>query len=348
MIAAPRGHSPGLSVLVATWNGWALTRRALRSLYSTAPPGLDLEVIVADNGSTDETRSALAAEFPSVRVLALGSNCGFAAANNRALEVARSQLLLLLNNDTVLDQGSLAALLQCANSRPEFHVFAAQMVRFDAPQVVDNRGIYLDATAHCRQIDTGAPTDALAAPVEVFGASGGACLIRRSVVDAIGLFDESLESYLEDCDFALRARAAGYRCLYIPQAVVRHVGSATGNRISRHKLYLIQRNALIVRRRWIRLDPWHAASWLFHAREVYHVARSVFTGHPGVVLRAKRDALRSATRAEADAPTTQQLLRSWFGVRRRPAPPPHPAGATLSGSAGERGASRVPERGRPR
>lgn len=330
-------HAPpaDLSVIMVTWNGWDLTRRALASLYATAPAGLRLEVVVVDNDSTDATRPALAAEFPQVRLVRLDRNYGFATANNRAIPHATAPLLFLLNNDTVVEPGALAALVDAARAHPAFDVFASQMVQLADPGRVDNRGIYLDATAHCRQLDTDAPVEPGRPACEIFGASAGACVLRRRVVDELQLFDESLESYWEDCDFAYRVRAAGHRCLYVPGARIRHVGSATGNRIADRKLYLIQRNMPLVTARWLRFPPLRAYSWLFAARELYYVARAPLAGRGGLVLRAKRDAWRRTAR-EGRRSTGDAALRRWIGRKARPLDPARAAGGEAPAAADTR------------
>jgi GT2 family glycosyltransferase len=305
--------APLFSVVIVTWNGWSLTERTLRSLYEDAA-GRDVEIIVADNGSTDGTVDRLVAEFPAVRTLAFNENLGFATANNRAIQHASAPLVFLLNNDTVVLRGTLTALLDAAARSSAYALFSTQMIQMHAPDRVDNRGLYVDATAHCRQLDTNAPVEPGRGEGEVFGASGGAVVIRAELLSEIGLFDETLGSYWEDCDFACRARAAGYRCLYVPGARILHEGSATGNRLPLRKLALIQRNMAIVCRRWFPFSPLRLWSWLSLVREVYYVVRGVAEGNGGVVLRAKRDAWRWS-RARASAPTAS--LVEWIGVRIR-------------------------------
>lgn len=320
-----------LAVVIVTWNGWELTRRALASLFAdAAAAGATLEVIVVDNGSTDGTVERLRDEFPAVACLPLGENLGFAAANNRALAHVTAPLVFLLNNDTVVEPGTVAALLAAARGAPGYAIFATQMVQLHAPDRVDNRGIYLDATAHCRQLDTGAPVEPGPDASEIFGASGGACVVRTEVLRRIGLFDESLGSYWEDGDFACRARASGYRCLYVPGARILHEGSATGNRLPDRKLYLIQRNMAIVCQRWLPFRPLRGWAWLSLAREAYYVLQAVVNRQAMLVLAAKREGFRRA-RAEAvsfpdgQRDAARRRLEEWIGVRMRAtdaAPPP--------------------------
>jgi GT2 family glycosyltransferase len=163
--------TPSVAVVVVTWNGWELTARALRSVAAELPPGGG-EVIVVDNGSSDGTPERLAREFPAVRCVALDRNYGFAVANNRALPHVQAETVLLLNNDAVLAPGALRALLDAAGTSAAFDVFAAQMLVMADPSRVDNRGLYLDPSGHCRQLDSGTPAASVRPRAEVFGASG--------------------------------------------------------------------------------------------------------------------------------------------------------------------------------
>lgn len=308
---------PLLSVLLVTWNGWTLLERCLRSLEAEGDAVGAIEIVVVDNASSDSTGERLASLYPQVRYLRLPDNRGFAAGNNAGLPLATGELIFLLNNDTVVEPGAIAALLAAAAERPEFSIFAPQMLRMHQPTVVDNRGIYLDRSGHLRQLDAGVDTLPCRPTSEIFGASGGAALIRRGVIDRCGLFDESLGSYLEDGDFACRVRAAGFRTLHVPGSHILHEGSATGDRLPERKLHLIQRNMLVVHRRWFPFRPWQAASWLGLAHEAAQWARSAARRQGSVTWKAKRAAL-AVQAPENPVPGGSSRLRRWLGVRGIP------------------------------
>jgi GT2 family glycosyltransferase len=307
----------GVSVVVVTWNGLDLTLRCLESLRPQRTEGMDVELVVVDNGSTDGTAAALREEYRQAELLALHRNHGFAVANNRALPLARAPLVLLLNNDATVCPGAVEALLAAAEAHPECAVFVPEMLRMAEPDVVDNRGIWLDASARCRQLDAGLPALPPRAEGEVFGASGGACLLRRSVIDALGLFDESLGSYWEDCDFALRVRAAGHRAWYVPAAQVLHEGSATANRIPDRKLYLIHRNMTRVCARWMPFRPWRLSSWLGAAVQLYYLVQAARDGRLATLLRAWLDAGRAGV-GPLPRGVDRARLRPWIGRRTAP------------------------------
>lgn len=307
---------PTVTVLLVTWNGWSLLERCLDSLEVERAAGLALEIVVVDNASSDGTASALAGSFPDARYLRLDDNCGFAVGNNAGLALATGELVFLLNNDTVVERGALVALVDAARRHPEFSVLAPQMLRMSDPSVVDNRGIYLDRSGHLRQLDAGARAEPPRPASEIFGASGGAVLIRREVIERCGLFDESLGSYLEDGDFACRVRAAGFRTLHVPGSRILHEGSATGDRLPERKLHLIQRNMLIVHRRWLPFRPWRLHGWLGLAYECAQCIRSATRRQGAVTWRAKREALAVAPRERRTAEEYGRL-RDWLGVRGR-------------------------------
>ena len=293
---AAASHRIPLSVIVVTWNGCALLRNMLESLYVDASAAeVSIEVIVVDNGSEDDTLETLAREFPLVKTVPLDSNVGFAKANNIGVGQSSGKLVLLLNNDLVIQAGFVRAILAGAERYPTASIFATQMLTVANPERVDNRGIYLAWTGHYRQRDSGRLRHPERAAGLAYGASGGAMCVRRSFLTRHGLFNEAYVTYLEDADFALRARNAGARCVYLPDAVVLHHGSATADRLPDWKFFQIQRNQAMLRR-----ETRHGLTRkaLIVPQSLYVTARALIALRGGrllPMLRAIRDA-RSATR----------------------------------------------------
>lgn len=302
-----------LSVVIVVWDQWAFTEACLESLARQELGGATLEVIVVDNGSTDGTVAALRARYPHVRVLELGENTGFAVANNRGVALATGEWILLLNNDTELEPGALRTLLDAVSAHPGFRLAAPQMVQLRAPDLVDNRGVQLDRAGLYRQVDSGRPRAEGPALAEVFGPSGGAALLHREVVDAVGLFDASLHSYLEDGDLACRARAHGFRCLYVAGCAVRHHGSATSARLGDWKYAQIHRNLARLSRRWGTRSPSRASWWLQRGYVASHYLRAVTAGRVGALRRARTEGLALArTDARPDAAALARV-HAWVG-----------------------------------
>ena len=246
-------RADSLSVIVLNYNGRRWLRACLDALgaQQAAPP---FEVIVVDNASTDGSVEAVRAyiqeqaahqetpAFDALRVVETGDNLGFAAGNNAGARTARGALLAFLNNDTVVEPEWLMRLHGALNAHPEFAMATSRLVFLDDPSIVDSAGDgYLRAGGAFKH-GYGGPADHALTSREVFGACGGAFLIRRSVYEALGGFDERFFMVYEDVDLSYRARLLGHRCWYAADAVVRHAGSATLGVASPAAVFYGQRN----------------------------------------------------------------------------------------------------------
>ena len=227
-----------ITVAIVNYNGRHLLQRHLPALV--AQRNVAFEVVLADGGSTDGSLDLLRSEYPQFRVLRLEGNPGFAAANNRIIAATTSSLIAFLNNDASPEPDWLAALEAAAASHPDYGMFASRMVFAHDPTVINSAGISLDRAGIAWDRHAG---DREAGPSgEVFGPSAGAALFRRDLFRDVGDFDESFFAYLEDVDLAWRARLAGWRCLYVAEATVRHEHSATGGEGSPFKNFHLGRN----------------------------------------------------------------------------------------------------------
>ncbi|MAG36982.1 MAG: glycosyl transferase family 2 [Dehalococcoidia bacterium] len=245
--------SPLVTVVVVNWNGLSLLRRCLPAVL--VQRGVPYEVIVVDNGSHDGSpewlqrlSATLAASprAPSLRILAGKQNVGFAAGNNLAIREAEAPFVATLNNDAMPEPGWLAALVAAAESDPGVGSCASQMVFASSPDVVNSAGIAIDRAGIAWDREVGSVRHRPDPPTEVFGASAGAALYRRAMLEDVGLFAESFFMYLEDVDLAWRARLRHWKCTYAPAAVVRHLHSASAQEGSRFKLWHLGRNKLTV------------------------------------------------------------------------------------------------------
>lgn len=239
-------NAPRASVVIPTWNGARFMPPCLDALR--AQTCRDFEVIVVDNGSTDGTAGILAG-YPEVRVTSLAKNGGFAVGVNTGIRAARGETIVLLNNDTEVDPGWLAALLAGLDAAPEAGMATSKVRLFDRRDTLHTTGDVVNlagwaANRGVWEVDRGQWDDSR----DVFGASGAAAAYRRALFDAVGVFEEAFGSYLEDVDLAWRARLAGWSCVFVPEAVVYHHLSATGGGplasylVARNRLWLITRN----------------------------------------------------------------------------------------------------------
>ncbi len=255
-----------VAVILVNWNGRPHLERCLPALAAQTWPAL--EVVVVDNASSDGSVAWLEAAWPAVRVIALDRNAGFAEANNRAIGTTDAPWVALLNNDTLPDPGWLAALVAAAAGDPRIASVASRMLFLDAPGVINSAGIAVDPTGIAWDRLGGAPATAGDAPAEVFGASAGAALFRRTALDDVAepgpegraaVFDPRFFMYLEDVDLAWRLRLRGWRSVYAPGARVLHHGSASSGEGSPFKNRLLARNKV-----WtvIKSYPtWPLAAW---------------------------------------------------------------------------------------
>lgn len=173
-------------------------------------------------------------------------NRGFSAAANAGIEASRSGYVALLNNDTEADPGWLAALARAADAHPEAGFFATRLVDFHDRRFLDGAGDALRLSGLPYRLGHGERDGGrFDAPAFVFGACAAAAMYRRGMLEEVGLFDEDFVSYCEDGDLSFRAQLAGYKCLYVPDAVVYHMGSAsTGGKRSATATRLGTRNSL--------------------------------------------------------------------------------------------------------
>jgi GT2 family glycosyltransferase len=243
---------PAVSIVIPTYNGRALLERCLESLARHAPVGLRVEVIVADDASTDGTAGWLCAAWPEVVLVASAENRGFAATANAGIALARAPIVQMLNNDTEVCAGWLTAGLEPFADPRTGSVAPLVLLRSD-PAVVDSAGDVLTLYGRAYKRGRGQPAARGASrPAEVVpGASASAAFYRADALRAVGGFDVDYGSYFEDVDLACRLRWAGYRCLYVPRCRVLHDVSATFDhgshalqrRLSRNAEYLFWSNA---------------------------------------------------------------------------------------------------------
>jgi hypothetical protein len=233
--------SPQVVVVIANWNGCHLLADCWRALELQSFS--DFETVIVDNGSSDGSVDWLQANAPTAAVIRNEFNRGFAAANNQGIRASTAPLIVTLNNDARPHPDWLQALVQAAEQAKEFGMFASKILLQDSIGQFDSAGIEVDRAgiAWNRLWKQSHLADANQ-PIEVFGPSAAAALYRRSMLDQIGLFDEDLFAYYEDVDLAWRAHWAGWRCQYVPQAVVEHAHSATSGLHSPFKSYYLGRN----------------------------------------------------------------------------------------------------------
>jgi len=216
--------SATLSIVIPTWNGRDLVVDCLASLQRQTTRGH--EIIVVDDGSTDDTCAFLVKEFPDVRVVRLERNSGFCVAVNAGIRAATGELIMLLNNDMTLAPDCLEKLLLAAKTS-DAALFAPLVLFREDPEDVYSAGDCQRANGRPESIGFRCKRDSFALPVRIFGVSAGAGMYRREVFERVGLLEERFVSYFEDSDLNFRTRLAGFDAQLAPEAVAFHVGSAS-------------------------------------------------------------------------------------------------------------------------
>jgi GT2 family glycosyltransferase len=240
-----RTNFPAFSIVIVTWNSGAHISHCLTSLRHQTIQ--DFEIIIVDNGSTDKTIDEVnshALHLP-ITVERMERNIGFAAANNLGARLARGKWLALLNADAFPEPDWLEKLLRAAEEHPEYSFFASRQIQANKPEWLDGAGDAYNVSGLAWRRYYNFPASAFGHQTdEIFSACGAAALYRKEDFLKAGGFDEAYFSYFEDVDLGFRLRLAGNKCLYVPQAVVYHVGSASTGKRSDFSVYYGYRNMI--------------------------------------------------------------------------------------------------------
>jgi GT2 family glycosyltransferase len=222
-----------LSIVIVNWNGLAVLRECLNSIFGAAQ-GIEFEVIVVDNASQDDSVAVLQREFPQVVVLRNQQNRGFAAANNQAFAVARGRHVLLLNNDTLVLPGAFQQSVKYMDDHPRVGVLGCRVEfpdrSFQTSCCRFNNLLELFMT---RLLPLGSMWNErlnmgrywgrqFAEPTEVDVVAGCFMVVRREVITTVGGLDEDFFMYGEDEEWCSRIKRAGWRIVYFPGATIIH------------------------------------------------------------------------------------------------------------------------------
>lgn len=233
------------SVIIPNWNGQELLGPCLQSLYRQEFD--DFQTILVDNGSTDGSVGFVRENFPQVTIISFPENRGFSAAVNAGIRASEGRYVGLLNNDTEVDSLWLRELVAALDANPQLGSVASKLLFHSDPQSVNSAGdeFSVFGVPYQRRWLRG-DRERFNEPRLVFSACGAAALYRRELFDKIGLFDEVFFAYQEDVDLGFRSQLAGYKCLYVPTAVVYHKYHASLASASSLRLYLKERNKYFV------------------------------------------------------------------------------------------------------
>ena len=317
--------SETVSVVVVNYNGEAFLEKCLRSILdqSRSPD----EILIVDNASTDRSLSLLQTSFPNIPLLTLQENLGYAGACNHGIEQCTGELIAILNNDLVLDSRWLESLLK--ENSPAWDFWACRILFASDPSRVDSAGDGMAVVGSGFKIGHGDLASHHETACEVFGPCGAAALYRRSLLEAVGGFDPDFFLIYEDADLNVRARLLGFRCRYVPGAVVYHRVNASIGSLSRTYVFFGHRNSEYVF--WKNMPSRLLWSFL-PERLLFNLLSLLFflsKGRGGAFLKGKIDFLRrfpdtlqkrrriQASRQLSASEFRAHLDRNWLKYRRR-------------------------------
>lgn len=287
-----------VAIVILNWNGAALMERFLPSVVRYSPEEM-AEVVVADNGSTDDSLALLAGKFPSVRVVRFDRNYGFAEGYNRALQQIDTPYAVLLNSDVEVTPGWLEAPLRRLEASPEVAAIQPKLLAERARDQFEYAGaaggfmdkygypfcrgrIFQEIETDCGQYD---------AEADILWATGACLFVRTEVYRAVGGLDAKFFAHQEEIDMCWRMRARGYRLVCTPGSVVYHVGGGTLNAESPRKTFLNFRNNLLMLYKNLPEKELHRVMRLRFWLDYLAALKFLLEGHPANA-RAVREARR--------------------------------------------------------
>ena len=279
--------APLVSIIIPNWNGRHFLEECINSIERQTFSSFEL--IFVDNGSTDGSAEWVEARYGDwVRIVRNRENLGFAEGNNVGIRLARGKYIVLLNNDTAVEPEWLEELIKPVEADSSVGMCASKVRSYNQPEVLEATGelLFRDGLNRARghlEVDRGQYD----LDLEIFFPPGCGALYRRVMLDEVGLFDEDFFAYGDDTDLGIRGRLAGWRCVYVPRAVVYHKGSGSTGRYSAFKAFHVERNRVWVA---VKYFPLH----LLLMTPLYTVLRFFFQAygslaHRGAAGRFTRD-----------------------------------------------------------
>ena len=312
------GGGPSATVIVPT----VTPRRAALLLRSLSAAEEGFETIVVDNGTGSSEIVRAASEVEGARVLALEENLGYSKAINRAAREAQGEVLVLLNDDSVVGPGYVERIAAAIDPAQGYVMAAGVMCDSGSPDLIDSAGVELDWTLLAFDYLNGEPVESLEGPVaDPIGPSGSNAAYWRDAFLEVGGFDEGIFAYLEDVDLALRLRRAGGSCKLAKTAMGVHEHSATLGSGSRRKNYLMGYGRGYLLRKWHVITPRRLPGII--ARELYLGLGQALVDRNLGGLRGRIDGLRAGRATEPypdplpNPPTLLGTLRRRWRRRSR-------------------------------
>jgi GT2 family glycosyltransferase len=237
--------NPLISIIILNWNVSDCIVECLESVEKTTYK--NIEILVVDNASSDDSPILIKRKFPRVRLIVLDTNIGFAAGNNKGFAFAQGKYVVTLNNDIVVEPDWLIQPLEFLESDDLVGIIACRQMNYYNREIIDCLYSYPLRSLLFQPMGNGKRFSELplySTPGYVIGAGGASAIYRKKLLDSLEGFDERYGSFHEESDLCLRAFLTGWKCIYAPAAVVYHRGSFSFNRIKKQYAFLHERNRI--------------------------------------------------------------------------------------------------------
>lgn len=304
---------PKVAIVILNWNGVKYLRQFLPSVLSSTWP--NLEIVLADNGSSDDSLAYVKGHFPSVRVIQNDKNYGFTGGYNKALEQVEADYLILLNSDVEVSDGWIEPVISLMESDPMIAAAAPKIRAFAEKDHFEHAGAaggFIDHYGYpfCQgrifyeiETDQGQYNQSK----EVFWATGAALFVKKRCWVESGGFDDRFFAHMEEIDLCWRLKNMGYKVMYSAESEVFHVGGGTLNVENPFKTFLNFRNNLLLIKNNL---PFWRGLWVIFIRmwlDLIALARflgegkrkdawAVSRAHQNFMFRTKRSAIPKSVR----------------------------------------------------
>lgn len=313
-------YIPLVSIIIVNYNGRAFLEKCISSLLAQSYP--NVEIILVDNASSDDSIDYIRKEFPSIKIIANKENIGFAKGNNIGIKAVNGELIATLNNDTEVSTQWLDELVKAITSDEKVGMCASKMLFMKNPDIINSTGICISRSGACWDRGMFERDQGQYESIEeVFAPCAGAAIYRKAMLNEIGLFDEDFHAYMEDADFAFRGRLAGWKCLYVPNAVVYHWHGGTGGYMSDYTIYYGNRNII-----WNCIKNFPCSlliislPWII-GRNIAVIPYYISKGHGNAILWSKIDAIKGIpkilskrTRCLVDENEIKKYVQTWADI----------------------------------
>ncbi len=311
---------PKVSVVVVNYNGKKFLDKCLSSLKNQTYP--NFEIILVDNASSDGSVEYVKEHFSEIHIIENPKNYGFAKGNNIGIKVAKGELIATLNTDTEVTQLWIEELVKGITSSKEVGMCASKMLFMKNPEIINSTGICISRSGACWDRGMFERDNGQYQSIEeVFGPCAGAAMYRKSMLEEIGLFDEDFFAYMEDVDLAFRGRLGGWKCMYVPNAVVYHFHGGTAGVGSDFSIYYGNRNIL-----WNSVKNFPprmlltSLPWII-GRNIAVIPYYIFKGRGTTIIKSKIDAIKGIPKIltkrlnnSVDKHEIQKYLHTWASI----------------------------------